>query len=189
MNLPNFWYGSCSDDPLSENHTLMLGKFWFGEILAIFRPKLTVLRVFGSPDVFRLRKEPINSLSCVRTSVRTCVPVLQPRPFDIFFWFFAWSLVSVPLRWPLKKFWSKKFFDPPGGFLYPKNPFLAKNGLLSLYQPNAAINFSNFWYGNYPYGFLCENHSVYAGKILVRPLGGIFDPKNVKKSPPKIVIF
>ena len=38
--------------------------------------------LFGSPDVFRLRKEPINSLSCVRTYVRAyvraCVPVLQP---------------------------------------------------------------------------------------------------------------
>ena len=46
------------------------------------------MRVFGSPDVFRLRKEPINSLSCVRpcvrASVRSSVPVLQPRPFDIF---------------------------------------------------------------------------------------------------------
>ena len=41
----------------------------------------------------------------------------------------------------------------------------------------------NFEYGNYPYGFLWENHSVYVGKILVRPLGGIFDPKNVKNPP------
>ena len=34
MNLPNFWYGSCSYGPLSENHTLYAGensdmaKFW-----------------------------------------------------------------------------------------------------------------------------------------------------------------
>ena len=26
MNLPNFWYGSCSYVPLSENHTLYAGK-------------------------------------------------------------------------------------------------------------------------------------------------------------------
>ena len=31
------------------------------------------LALIGSPDVFRLRKEPINSLSCVRASVRALV--------------------------------------------------------------------------------------------------------------------
>ena len=35
-----------------------------------FDPKTPL---FGSPDVFRLRKEPINSLSSVRTYVRTYV--------------------------------------------------------------------------------------------------------------------
>ena len=41
-------------------------------------PFLAKMVLFGSPDVFRLRKEPINSLSYVRTSVRACVPGLQP---------------------------------------------------------------------------------------------------------------
>ena len=26
-HIPNFWYGSCSYGPLSENHTLFAGKF------------------------------------------------------------------------------------------------------------------------------------------------------------------
>ena len=37
-------------------------------LAAAERPQHCVL--VGSPDVFRLRKEPINSLSCVRTFVR-----------------------------------------------------------------------------------------------------------------------
>ena len=41
-------------------------------------PFLAKMVLFGSPDVFRLRKEPINSLSYVRTTVRSFVPVLQP---------------------------------------------------------------------------------------------------------------
>ena len=51
---------------------------------------------------------------------------------------------------------------------------MAKNGQNSskiaifkcfgLYLQNVAINFHNFWYGNYPCGHLSENHSVYAGK-------------------------
>ena len=138
MNLPNFWYGSCSYGPLWENHTLyagkiliwgikfcplrpilefwaykfqtplwiflifgmeavlmvlfqkiilyMPGKFWlvkFGPFKAIFglnwlfwefltynfQTPLWIFLIFGSPDVFRLRKEPINSLSYVRASV------------------------------------------------------------------------------------------------------------------------
>ena len=40
MNLPNFWYGSCSYGPLSENHTLYAGKnsdmAKFGPFKAIF---------------------------------------------------------------------------------------------------------------------------------------------------------
>ena len=44
-----------------------------GEIPSNFKKAL-----IGSPDVFRLRKEPINSVPCVRPSVRPSVPVLQP---------------------------------------------------------------------------------------------------------------
>ena len=106
MNLPNFWYGSCSYGVLWENHTLYAGKIlvWqnFGHFKAKIWPvifkrcyewyyfwyrtcSMGFFVFIGSPDVFRLRKEPINSLSYVRTSVRTCVPVLQPWPFNIFF--------------------------------------------------------------------------------------------------------
>ena len=43
--------------------------------------------IIGSPDVFRLRKEPINSLSCVRASVRPYVRVFRSYSLDrsIFF--------------------------------------------------------------------------------------------------------
>ena len=62
----------------------------------------------------------------VRVSVRPCVPVLRPRPFDIFFWFFCMKLGLHTTSITSKKNWIKIFFDPPGGFCTPKNPFLAK---------------------------------------------------------------
>ena len=43
-----------------------------------FLAKIDNFELFGSPDVFRLRKEPINSVPYVRASVRASVPVLQP---------------------------------------------------------------------------------------------------------------
>ena len=98
-----------------------------------------------------------------------------------FFLFFAWSCVSIWLRWPPKIFFAEKFFDPQNGqkwskfgHFWPKQPFLSVFGL---YLPNAAINFHNFWYGNYPCGLLWENHSVYAGKILRWPKFGHLWPK------------
>ena len=45
-----------------------------------------VLLFFGSPDVFRLRKEPINSLLCVRTYVRTYV---SSGPTALIVWYFV----------------------------------------------------------------------------------------------------
>ena len=50
----------------------------------------------------------------------TCVPVLQPWPFNIFFLFFAWSCVSIWLRWPPKIFSVKKIFDPQNGQQWSK---------------------------------------------------------------------
>ena len=38
MNLPNFWYGSCFDGPLSENHTLYAGKILIWQNLVHLRP-------------------------------------------------------------------------------------------------------------------------------------------------------
>ena len=38
MNLPNFWYGSCSDGPLSENHTLYAWKILIWRNLVHLRP-------------------------------------------------------------------------------------------------------------------------------------------------------
>ena len=39
MNLPNFWYGSCSYGPLSENHTLYAGKILIWRNFGHLRPK------------------------------------------------------------------------------------------------------------------------------------------------------
>ena len=147
MNLPDFWYGSCSYGSLWENHTLYAGKIliWriFGHEIAKFCPfkanfrvlaykfqtPLWILLIFGSPDVFRLRKEPINSLSFVRTSVRPCVrsgpTALTVRYFFLIFW----------LRWPPKIFSVEKFFDPQNGQKWSKfGHFLAKIAI-----------FENFW--------------------------------------------
>ena len=60
MNIPNFWYGSCTYGPLRENHTLYADATLY-KILMLrnfchltlkfdrFLPKLTVLRIFGPP--------------------------------------------------------------------------------------------------------------------------------------------
>ena len=51
MNLPNFWYGSCSYGLLLENHTLYTGKIliWriFGHGIAKFCPFKANFRVLG----------------------------------------------------------------------------------------------------------------------------------------------
>ena len=39
MNLPNFWYGSCSYGPLWENHTLYTGKILIWRKFGHIRPK------------------------------------------------------------------------------------------------------------------------------------------------------
>ena len=41
-----------------------------------------------------------------------------------------------------KKFGSKKFFDPPGGFLYPKKTFLAKKWT---FEPKSSKRRYNFF--------------------------------------------
>ena len=82
---------------------------------AIFGP------FFGSPDVFRLRKEPINSLSYVRTFVRTYVRAFRSYSLDrsIFFSNFLHEVVS-----PYDLDEHQKFFRSKN-FLTPK---MAKNG-------------------------------------------------------------
>ena len=80
-----------------------------------------------------------------------------------------------------KEFFGRKFFWPQNcqkwskfGHFLPKWPFLSVFGL---YLPNAAINFHNFWYGNYSCGLLWNNYSVYTGKILRWPKFGHFFAK------------
>ena len=95
--------------------------------------------IFGSPDVFRLRKKSINSLSCVRPCVRTFRSYSLDR--SIFFLIFCMKLGLHTTSMTSKKILVKKLFDPPGGFCTQKKTFWLKNGLLSLYLPNAAIIF------------------------------------------------
>ena len=85
-----------------------------------------------------------------------------------------------------KKFFRQFFLTSKG--VVPKTPFLATKWIFSLYLPNTDKNFPNFWYGNYPHGLLWENHSVYARKILVHPLGAFSTPKMLK-IPPKVNRF
>ena len=51
----------------------------------------------GSPDVFRLRKEPINSLSCVRTYVRACVRQFRSYSLNRLIFFGLLALDEGPM--------------------------------------------------------------------------------------------
>ena len=86
--------------------------------------------IIGSPDVFRLRKEPINSLSYVRTSVRAFRSYSLDR--SIFFSDFLHQVVSpYDLDDHQRFFWSKNFLTPK----------MAKNGQnLAIFGQN-----SHFW--------------------------------------------
>ena len=146
MNLPNFWYGSCSYGPLWENHTLYAGKIliWqnFGHLTKIwpffgqnwqfwdfladnFQTQLSIFPIFGSPDVFTLRKEPINSLLCV-------FPFRSySLDHSIFFYFLHEVVSPYDLGDHQKKFRSKNFLTPK----------MAKNGqYLAIFGQN-----SHFW--------------------------------------------
>ena len=68
---------------------------------------------FFSPDVFRLRKEPINSLSYVRAYVRACVSS-GPTALTVqyFFLIFCMKLGLRTTLIDIKKIFGQKFFDP-----------------------------------------------------------------------------
>ena len=115
----------------------------------------------------------------VRAFVRAFVPAFRSYSLDhsIFFSNFLHKVVSPYDLDDHKKNFGRKNFWPPKWLKMVKIwPFLAKIAIFECFWPVSSKHqiFHNFWYGNYLYGFLWENHSVYAGKILVRPLGGIF---------------
>ena len=127
----------------------------------------------------RFVRKGIYKFILVRTCVRSLVTVLQPGPLN-FFWFFAWCCVSIWLRWPQKIFWSKNFLTPKMAKNGQNLAIFGQNSRFECFWPissNAAINFHNFWYGNYPCGLLWENHTLYAGKILISRNFGHFRPK------------
>ena len=134
MNLPNFcmellWILTLSGEPI----ILCLVNY----LAAAERPQhcalvhFTINHIIGSPDVFRLRKEPIHSRLYVRALVRPGVPVLQPWLFDIFFYFLHEVVSPYDLDDHQKIFRSKNFLTPK----------MAKNG------QNLAIfgQYSHFW--------------------------------------------
>ena len=69
------------------------------------------LFIFGSPDVFRLRKEPISSLSYVRSFVR---PYVRSGPTALavqyFFLIFCMKLCLHMTQMTTKKFFGQKIF-------------------------------------------------------------------------------
>ena len=141
----------------------MPGKFWYGKILALlsifyffqflrfsgepiihrlvsyffqflcFSGEPIIHRLVGSPDVFRLRKEPINSLSSVRACVRAYVRPFRSYSLDrsIFFSDFLHQVVSpYDLDDRQKFFWSKNFLTPK----------MAKNGQnLAIFGQNSRF--------------------------------------------------
>ena len=56
-------------------------------------------------------------------------------------------------------------------------PKLTVLRVLDLELPNATTNFPNFWYGSCSYGLFCENHTLYARKILIWRNFGHLRPK------------
>ena len=48
MNIPNFWYGSCSYGPLLENHTLYAGKILIWQNLVDLKPFFAKIDSFES---------------------------------------------------------------------------------------------------------------------------------------------
>ena len=159
---------------------------WFASVLCARKfsfapqgvdPKLLPFHFYWFPGLVR---KGTYKFTLVHSCVRACVPVLQPWPFDIFFDFLHEVVSSYDLDDHKKKFGWKNFWPPKLPKMVKTWPFLAKIAIFEvfwLYLPNAAINFHNFWYGNYPCGLLWENHSVYAGKILRWPKFGHLWPK------------
>ena len=128
----------------------------FGQILALCKflafifPKEACrsLVLFGSPVV----------RTFVQKFVRTFVPLFRSYSLDrsIFFSDFCMKLgLHTTSMTSKKKLGQKIFSTPQGGFCTQKNPFLAEKWTFEpISSKRRAIIFSNFWYGNYPYGFL-----------------------------------
>ena len=121
----------------------ILGAFW--SKFASLRPKINIwayilqtanwiLLIFGSPDVFRLRKEPINSLSFVRPSIRAFRSYNLDR--SIFFFDFLHEVVSpYDLDDHQKIFGRKKFWPPKWPKMVKIWPFLAKIAIFECFWP------------------------------------------------------
>ena len=109
-------------------------RFW-GFLASYFQTPLWFFLIFGSPDVFRLRKEPINSLSYVRSFVGSGPTALTVR---YFFLIFLWSCVSTWLRWSPKNFRAKIFWPPKWPKMVKIWPFLAKIVIFECFWPTSS---------------------------------------------------
>ena len=127
MNLPNFWYGSCSYGLLWGNHTLYAWKvliWWnFGHLrqkFGHFLAKIDCLRVFG---LSASAERPMDSRLSVRASVRACVRhTISRKPRIRFLWFFAQSCILIKLKKCSKRIFEENSRVPPRGVFDPKTP-------------------------------------------------------------------
>ena len=127
---------------------------------------------FGSPDVFRLRKEPINSLSCVRACVRACVSSGPTALTVRYFFYFLHEVVSPYDLDDHQKFYRSK------NFLTPK---MAKNGQIFVLH---GQNFAKSEFSKHiEYDFLKKYHK---NKFHTKKLGrliaafGSYSSKSLK---------
>ena len=147
MNLPNFWYGSCSYDPLWENHTLYTGEIliWriFGHGIAKFCPfkaefwaynfqtPLRIFLIFGRKLLLR---------SSLRKSYSICrenSDMVECWPFKTKIWPFFCQ------NWQFWEFFTYNFQTPLWIFLIfgMEVVFMVLFEKIILYMPG------KFWYG------------------------------------------
>ena len=99
--------------------------------------------IIGSPDVFRLRKEPINSLSYVRPSVSAFRPYSLDR--SIFFSNFLHEVVSPYDFDDRQKFFrSKNFLTPKMAKNSQNLAIFGQNSYFWVFWPISSIRRYNF---------------------------------------------
>ena len=167
MNLPNFWYGSCSYGPLWENHTLYAGKImiWqkFWPFVAKIWPFLAKIDSFKSlwPITFKHR---YNSSSFLAqrlfwwSSLRKSYSICQENSDMAKFWPFKTRILATLCQnWQFWKLLASSFQTPLWIFL-----IFGMEVVLMVFFEKIMLDLpGKFWYG----------------KILafLRPKFGIFE--------------
>ena len=127
MNLPNFWYGSCSYGPLWENNTLYAGKILIWQNFGHLRPKfdhfLPKLTEFLVPCI----AVGTYGLAFVRSSVRSSVRQRSQNLFIWIYWFLAqsWGFL-IQRKWRFRILPEKSCLAVIGLFLSKNGHFWPK---------------------------------------------------------------